>query len=189
MAYKGAWGTYIHIPKCGGWSMRKFLPQYLGAGHEAKPYHGLPETVERGFTLVRHPVDWIRSLWTYRNNLQWKFRGGHAAKASSYWHACIGLTQWAAGLPWADFVDQLCALDNDIVYVIYGMYRHPDVKIYQLEHVGELVADLGLDAEFPVTHVTTGKPTITDEQREKLERLCRRSIEDYGYADLTNHSS
>ena len=30
MALKGAWGTFIHIPKCGGWSMRNYLPQQMG---------------------------------------------------------------------------------------------------------------------------------------------------------------
>lgn len=188
MALKGAWGTFVHIPKCGGFGFRRYLRENIGSGYEDPPYHGLPETIERGFTLVRHPVDWLRSFWTYRTQHKWEIRrrGDKTINHVNNWPAIFGLTQWAAGLSWPSFVDGLYDNGWDIVSTVYGIYRHPQVKVYRLEHVDELIADLGCTAPLPITHVTPNKPEVTRKQREKLERLCWRSIVDYGYDGVSD---
>ena len=181
MAYKGDWGTFVHIPKCGGFGFRKFLDEQMGKGEEDGHYHGLPPTVEDGFMLVRHPVSWLRSIWAYRNNNDWKYN----YNSPQYWNVIMGLTQWAEGLSWADFID---GLDHDIVSTIYGMYRHPNVKVYKLEEVHQLLFDLEIDENLPVTHETPDKPDMTVVQRMVLERVCGRSMVDYGYAEINDSS-
>ena len=183
MAWVGDWGTFVHIPKCGGFGMRRFLSATLGQGHDDPPYHGLPETIENGFTLVRHPVSWLRSIYTYRKNSNWHIRRDERNRINhvNNWPVIMGLTQWMKGLTWGEMVDRL---DYDIVSCVYGMYRHPSVKVYQLERVEDLLIDLGISETLQVTHITPGKPTVTAKQREKLERVCWRSMVDYGYAEI-----
>jgi len=181
MAYVGDWGTFIHIPKCGGFGFRQFLTDQMGKGVEVGPYHGLPETIDRGFTMVRNPVDWLRSIWAYRNNNDWLYK----SNSRQYWSVIMGLTQYAEGMPWDVFVEWL---DRDIVSTIYGMYQHPSVKIYKMEDAHQLLFDLEIDTELPVTHVTPFKPKVTRAQRDRLERVCWRSMVDYGYAKLNDTS-
>ena len=152
----------------------------MGAGKDEPPYHGVPPDIQDGFTIVRHPVSWLRSIYAYRTLHKWKILrdGRNRLDHVNYWPPIIGLTQWMAKLSWAEFVDRL---DFDMVSCVYGMYRHPNVRIYQLENADKLLDELGIPGPLPITHATPGKPEVTDEQREKLERVCRQSIKDYGY--------
>lgn len=69
--------AFVHIPKCGGTTVRSILKGYEII--ETLPM--FPDnTVEHGFhwvgsyvypgsfTFVRHPVDWLCSYWSERNN-------------------------------------------------------------------------------------------------------------------------
>jgi len=184
VAWVGPWGTFVHIPKCGGQGLRSYLSEQMGGGYDEPPQHGVPPFIKTpAFTVVRHPISWLRSYFAYRNMHGWEVlkRADGTINHVNYWPAIFGLTQWAAGMTWGEFVNGLLDQGVDIVSTIYGMYRHPAVKIYQLEHIDVLLDDLGLTAHLPVTHVTPNKPTIGWHEREKLEHLCRRSIKDYGY--------
>ena len=180
MAYQGQWGTFVHVPKCGGWGFRQFLTDHLGKGNEVGPYHGLPPEIDNGFALIRHPVLWLRSFWAYRNNSDWRVN----PMAVPYWPVIVGLTQWAAGLSWTDFVDELVVNQIDYVQIVYSMYRHPHVQVYKLENIGELLHDLGIDAKPPIVHETPNKPDLTLQVIEKLEYVCHKSIKEYGYNEL-----
>jgi hypothetical protein len=187
MAFKGEWGTFVHIPKCGGWGLRQYLREHFGNGIELAPYHGLPVAkIDNGFTLVRHPVTWLRSIWAYRNNSNWEVRYkkdgsiGHV----NHWPVIMGLTQWAKRLSWADFVDALVEHQIDIVSIVYGMYRHHNVVVFKLEELDALYEHLGTNKPLPVEHVTPNKPKITQQQWEKLAYVCHRSMVDYGYGEI-----
>ena len=78
-------------------------------------------------------------------------------------------------------MDKLSEWDYDIVNAVYGMYRHPNVRIYQLEHVQDLLYDLGVSDPLPVTHITPGKPEVTAAQRRQLEHVSRYAMRAYGY--------
>ena len=177
MAYVGPWGTFAHIPKCAGLAIRHHLEEHIGHGEEIGDYHGLPAEIESGFMVIRHPVSWLRSFWAYRNNAGWAINENSVYN----WPVIVGITQWAAGLSWSDFVDRLCKYDIDIVSTVYGMYRHPNLEIYQLENISILFDDLGISSEFLMMHETPNKPDIRGELH-KLLYLTYDTCSKYGYA-------
>ena len=184
MAWVGDWGTFVHIPKCGGQGLRRYLSEHMGGGYDEPPQHGIPPYIKPpAFTVVRHPIAWLRSFFAYRSMHGWEVlrRPDRTIDHVNYWPVMFGLTQWAAGLTWSQFIEGLVKQDVDIVQVVYGMYRHPAIKIYQLENIGELLNDLGLPDSLPVTHVTPNKPREGWHEREMLEHLLRHSIKEYGY--------
>lgn len=175
MALKTKYGTFVHVIKCGGQSVRT----WIGPGTEIGDYHGLPADIEDGFMLVRHPVSWLRSLWAYRNNSGWAIKEPIVRN----WNVIFGLTQWLKGTSWEEFVHEIYMHDLDIPYIVYGMYRHPKVKVYKLEFMENLLSDIGLDPGLAKTkiHYTTNLPEITRGQRQALASVCRRSISEYDY--------
>jgi hypothetical protein len=183
MAYAGVWGTFVHVPKCAGWGFRRYLEKYMGAGEEIAPFHGVPGDIENGFAIIRHPIDWLRSFWSFRNNDGWvvRYNDDGTLDHVNYWPAIIGMTQWAKGTTWPEFVDALVDHQIDIVSNIYGMYQHHNVKFYKLEEIHVLLLDLGLDYELQKYNVTQNKPIVTKQEQEKLAYVCHRSIRDYGY--------
>ena len=178
MAYEGDWGTFVHIPKCGGQFFRRILYLHIGKGEEVGDYHGLPWDIKDGFTVVRHPVMWLRSLWTYRSNSGWET----TQPKKPNWPIILGLTQWAKGLTWSEFVEALYEQGSDIVSTVFGMYRHPNVRIYKLEQLDKLMDDLNLSNTIAVDHnETLNKPPLKPDEVRMLEHICRDSILEYGY--------
>jgi hypothetical protein len=179
MALKGPWGTFVHIPKNAGLSVRKWLTRgFNTAGEEIGDYHGLPLMVEENtFAIVRDPITWLVSIYAYR------VRGGWEDKQFVYnWPIIVSMTKWMQRRSWSDFVQTLYEHDFDPVLNVYGMYTHPRVHLYKMEHLDVLVQEMGIAQEIPVAHVTKNKPIVTEEQMCMLKHVCRFSRERYGYS-------
>jgi hypothetical protein len=70
MVYPG--GCFVHIPKTGGVWVRSVLSGRFGPSvHEVGAYHGLPSHRSSGiaFCVIREPVDWFESLWSYKQRV------------------------------------------------------------------------------------------------------------------------
>lgn len=178
MALKGRWGTFVHIPKCAGLPIRKWLRDNLGPGEEVGDFHGLPQLVECcTFAVVREPTTWVRSIWAYRLRSGWE-----EEKEFAYnWPIIVAMTKWLQKTSWEQFIYSLVYYDFDIPLNIYALYDHPMVKLYRMEELDQLQNDMCIGHPVPHGHVTACKPKVTLAQWAMLRWVCRRSRRKYGY--------
>jgi hypothetical protein len=166
MAHTGKWGTYVHIPKCAGFSIRSALRDHFGSGKECGDIHGYSYDITDGWTVIRHPAAWLRSFWAYRNNSGWDID----PNAPLYWTPILAMTQWLKGTTWPGFVRAVTVTKPGLVGRIYGMYEHPNISVFLLEDMEPLWSFLGGKFSLPQIHVTLNKPKITKEQRYTIEK-------------------
>ena len=178
MALNGPWGTFIHIPKTGGISLRYALRTiYQTAGEEAGFTHSVPPTYDKAFAVVRHPVAWLRSYYTYRVKFGWMPKWD----APPCWNAIMGMTYFADRLPWDEWVKAICTQKPGLVGLVYALYDVPRVTFYRLENITELFNDLGIKVFLPQLNVGENKPDVTDEQRLMMCEAEKATLERYGY--------
>ena len=167
MAYIGQWGQFIHIPKCGGLSMRTYLNERYNIGREQNAMHGMPDKIDNAWTIIRDPRDWLPSFYAYYS--------------ASFWHwpdlppYIAGLFDHAAGRWWPEFVQLVTALSPGIVGKVYDYYCANGVRVYKLEEIKN---------HFPglqKIHPTDWKPLVTDEQREWIAVSEADTVIKYGY--------
>ena len=81
---------FIHVPKCGGRTVKKMLKKYVAGarviGDDIYESHATPDTDLQVFGFVRHPATFIHSLWTHRSK-----KKGHGEMWN--WHPDILLEQ------------------------------------------------------------------------------------------------
>lgn len=180
MALQGPWGTYIHIYKTGGMSVRKMLTdEFKTPGTEIESFHTAPLRIEGfTFTVVRNPVYWLRSFWAY-----YLHKGTKKKNFIPNWHIAVSLMGWLEHTRWDEYVDMLYQCDIDYPLTIYSMFTDsPLIHVYQLENIEPLAKRLGIRKEaLQSLHTTSIVPDITDSQMRKLKHVTRTSRRKYGY--------
>ena len=62
---------FIHVPKCGGRTIKQMLKNMWSGleviGDDIYESHATPDTDLKVFGFVRHPATFIHSLWTHRS--------------------------------------------------------------------------------------------------------------------------
>src|SRR5210317_929070 len=62
---------FIHVPKCGGRTVKQMLKKYVSnckiVGDDIFDSHATPDTNKQVFGFIRHPATFIHSLWTHRS--------------------------------------------------------------------------------------------------------------------------
>ena len=62
---------FIHVPKCGGRTVKQMLKKYVSGarviGDDIYESHGTPDTNKQVFGFIRHPATFVHSLWTHRS--------------------------------------------------------------------------------------------------------------------------
>jgi hypothetical protein len=165
--YSPAWGYYAHCPKSGGIAFRKHLVRTHGPGMEVGNFHDIPFDTE-GYpilTTIRHPVDWMASVYFYRRFQEWVEK-----KDGFGWVQIVNLTQHMKHLNWHDFVVAVCDRGIDIPYVTFSTFVSRADYVYKIE-------------ELDIAHAnpTPNKGKMTDWEREKLTECFGASIEAFGY--------
>lgn len=156
MAWVGEWGTFIHIPKCAGSSMRHALRERYGGGEEVGYGHGFPDEYEDAWCLVKHPAHYLRSIWAWRTRYNWKVWGDEQTP----WKEIVELLSYGTGMPWLEFVVETCFHHPGVVGEIYGLYEKPGVEFYQLEYIHELYDRLGVCLDLPLLN-SNGLSAVT----------------------------
>lgn len=174
MGFKGAWGTFYHIPKCGGISMRYFLKAHFhDAGIDYGKQHELPQpgdNLENAFTIVRHPADWLLSYYAYMESHDWR------------WPECPkeirDLFAFADGMFWPLWVQAVSAQAPGAVGRVYGLYCLPGVKVYKLEEIDDIFG-----MEVGIKNVTEIAPVMRLSHWQRLCEAERETRARYGYGD------
>lgn len=199
MAYVGSWGTFIHIPKCGGLDIRARLDRHFqSAKHPDYPdreyiereeidlFHTVPGNIREFpppyFAIVRHPVTYLRSLYCYMVRKNWRVNEFNFVPN---WPAIVGLVKPYARDDWDEFVEVITKDNPGVVSAIFRMYWHPTIiRYYKLENIEELYADLGMNGralDIPRAHVAPWLPAITPETADRIIGTESWSLETFGY--------
>ena len=174
MAYKGTWGTYYHIPKCGGISIKYYLKShyrdpgdYTGGGKQ----HRLPEAADdltKAFTFVRHPADWLLSFYAYYEFMGWNWPELPEEIADMF--------RFAEGLFWPMFVKTVTEKKPGIVGDVFDLYCLPGVTVYHLEDIQNIFGeDIGLKNVMEI------KPVMTAAHRAMICEAEKDTLLRYGY--------
>ena len=171
MTYRGPWGVYIHIPKCGGFAVRSRLAEIEAGEVISDHWHATPRIIKTStstplITYVRHPVLWYRSLWSYRKSLGW---GTHTN--DQMWHEIIQKTKHADALPWPDWVAVIARTTPGLYGWLLDKYAHPRMEWRRLEGSGVTQRK----------HVTDNKPAIRNKEAVTIEATERAVLYMFNY--------
>ena len=116
---------FIHVPKCGGRTVKQMLKKYVAGakviGDDIYESHATPDTNLQVFGFIRHPATFIHSLWTHRSK-----KKGHGDAWN--WHPDILLEQECQSKDYNKFVENILSKQN-MVYHYYmhylGKYKNP----------------------------------------------------------------
>ena len=116
---------FIHVPKCGGRTVKQMLKKYVSGARvivdDIYESPAKPDTNLKVFGLVRHPATFIHSLWTHRSK-----KKGHGDAWN--WHPDILLEQECKSNDYNTFVDNILKRENMVwhYYMHYlGKYENP----------------------------------------------------------------
>jgi hypothetical protein len=116
---------FIHVPKCGGRTVKQMLKKYVSGckvlGDDIYESHATPDTSKQVFGFIRHPATFIHSLWTHRSK-----KKAHGSDWN--WHPDIRMEQECKSKDYNTFVDNVLKGENYVLdyYMHYlGKYQNP----------------------------------------------------------------
>ena len=126
---------FIHVPKCGGRTVKQMIKKYeSGArviGDDIYESHGTPDTNKQVFGFIRHPATFVHSLWTHRSK-----KKAHGSDWN--WHPDIRMEQECKSQDYNVFIQNVINGKNYVweYYMHYlGKYKNP--MIGKMENLPE----------------------------------------------------
>ena len=108
---------FIHVPKCGGRTVKQMLKKYVSnckvLGDDIYESHATPDTTKQVFGFIRHPATFVHSLWTHRSK-----KKGHGDEWN--WHSDIRLEQECQSKDYNTFVENVISKEN----IVWDYYQH-----------------------------------------------------------------
>ena len=116
---------FIHVPKCGGRTVKQMIKKYVSGakviGDDIYESHATPDTSKQVFGFIRHPATFIHSLWTHRSK-----KKAHGSDWN--WHPDIRMEQECKSKDYNQFVENVLKGENYVFdyYMHYlGKYKNP----------------------------------------------------------------
>ena len=108
---------FIHVPKCGGRTVKQMLKKYVSnckvLGDDIYESHATPDTDKQVFGFIRHPATFIHSLWTHRSK-----KKAHGSDWN--WHPDIRMEQECKSQNYDEFVSNVLKGEN----YVWDYYQH-----------------------------------------------------------------
>lgn len=175
--------AFVHIPKCGGTSVRsalngreygRILPMGLTKTPIMSPWHRVPPDKLSGeisiFTFIRNPVDWIVSFWCDQRPER-----GCRGYLHKFWDADVN-----------GFAEKLCAAHPEgYISTLYSRYIRSlsGTRVYKLEEgIENAIYDAtGIKANVPRKNASEEKPTLKSRVVDLILDCEKRVIKGHGY--------
>ena len=140
MAIKLKNSMFIHVPKCGGRTIKKLLMKYVAGaeiiGDDIYDSHATPDTDLKVFGFVRHPATFIHSLWTHRSK---KKKHGEAWN----WQDYILLESECQSKDYNTFVENILKRENLVWhYYMHYLGKYKDPMIGKMENQPDSLIDI-----------------------------------------------
>jgi len=124
---------FIHVPKCGGRTVKQMLKKYVSGckvlGDDIYESHATPDTDKQVFGFIRHPATFIHSLWTHRSK-----KKGHGDMWN--WHPDILLEQECQSTHYNTFVENILNKKNMVFhYYMHYLGKYKDPMIGKMENL------------------------------------------------------
>jgi len=108
---------FIHVPKCGGRTVKQMLKKFVSSvkiiGDDIYESHATPDTDKQVFGFIRHPATFIHSLWTHRSK-----KKAHGSDWN--WHPDIRMEQECQSKDYNTFVENVLKGKN----YVWNYYQH-----------------------------------------------------------------
>ena len=126
---------FIHVPKCGGRTVKQMLKKYVSGckvlGDDIYESHATPDTDKQVFGFIRHPATFIHSLWSHRSK-----KKGHGDAWN--WHPDIRMEQECQSNNYNTFIDNVLKGENYVYdYYMHYLGKYPNVQYCKMELLPE----------------------------------------------------
>ena len=187
---------FVHIPKCGGRTVKRMLKRYVSGvkviGDDIYESHNTPDTDKPVFAFIRHPATFIHSLWTHRSK-----KKGHGEAWN--WQEYLRIEKECQSKDYNTFIENVLKGNNYVWdYYLHYTQKYDNIQYGKMENLLEdLITILkqnnedfdekGIRENLDVhgaNNKSTGQPvplvnTMTYVQIKKLiteseKELCRR---------------
>ena len=140
MAIKLKNSMFVHVPKCGGRTIKQMLKKYVAGakvvGDDIYDSHATPDTDLKVFGFVRHPATFIHSLWTHRSK---KKKHGEAWN----WQDYILLESECQSKDYNTFVENILKKENMVWhYYMHYLGKYKDPMIGKMENLPDSLIDI-----------------------------------------------
>ena len=140
MAIKLKNSMFVHVPKCGGRTIKQMLKKYvIGAevvGDDIYDSHATPDTDLQVFGFIRHPATFIHSLFTHRSK---KKKHGEAWN----WQDYILLESECQSKDYNTFVENILKKENMVWhYYMHYLGKYKDPMIGKMENLPDSLIDI-----------------------------------------------
>jgi len=140
MAIKLKNSMFVHVPKCGGRTIKQMLKKYVAGaevvGDDIYDSHATPDTDLKVFGFIRHPATFIHSLFTHRSK---KKKHGEAWN----WQDYILLESECKSKDYNTFVENILKKQNMVWhYYMHYLGKYKDPMIGKMENLPDSLIDI-----------------------------------------------
>lgn len=160
--------VFLHVPKAAGTWVRIVLPKAgvkLTGTLKETHWTGVPPRDRRAFTFVRHPANWLKSMW-----MQMERAGVGIEKPPA--NLALFEKRFKKGMPFSEYVEFLLVEDPQAISRMFDEYEQPCWMVGRVEDLPESLCHIleAADLKF---------------KKNVIENWHRENVTDHGLRERT----